>query len=87
MGRKDHLFSFMKTLPNYDVQFFKNFIEQLLDCSTSNFRPQQKRHPHTPNEPITAQFCFSIPPETISKPFGFLMFSGGIEKQHWAVMG
>ena len=31
--------------------------------------------------------CFSIPPENIRKPKGFLMFSGGIEKQHRAVMG
>ena len=29
----------------------------------------------------------SIPPENIKKPKGFLMFSGGIEKQHRAVMG
>ena len=26
-------------------------------------------------------------PENIGKPLGFLMFSGGIEKQHWVVMG
>ena len=32
-------------------------------------------------------FSFSIPPENIRKPLGFLMFSGGIEKQHRAVMG
>ena len=31
---------------------------------------------------MTAQCCFSIPPENIRKPLGFLMFSGGIEKQH-----
>ena len=36
---------------------------------------------------IAARFCFSIPREDIRKPKGFLMFSGGIEKQHWAVMG
>ena len=29
---------------------------------------------------------FSIPPENMRKPKGFL-FSGGIEKQHRAVMG
>ena len=29
----------------------------------------------------------SIPPENIRKPLGFLVFSGGIEKQHRAVMG
>ena len=39
------------------------------------------------NQPITAQCCFSIPPENIKKPLGFLMFSGGIEKPHGAVMG
>ena len=38
------------------------------------------------NQPITARCCFSIPPENIRKPVGFL-FSGGIEKQHQAVMG
>ena len=37
--------------------------------------------------PITAQCCFSITPENVRKPLGFLMFSGGIEKQHRAVMG
>ena len=26
-------------------------------------------------------------PENIRKPKGFLMFTGGIEKQHWAAMG
>ena len=30
--------------------------------------------------------CFSIPPENIRKPLGFLMFSGSIEKQHWTIM-
>ena len=29
----------------------------------------------------------SIPPENIRKPKGFLMFSGGLDKQHWAVIG
>ena len=29
----------------------------------------------------------SIPTENIRKPEGFLTFSGGIEKQQWAVMG
>ena len=36
---------------------------------------------------ITARCCFSIPPENISKPKGFLMLSGDIEKQHRAVLG
>ena len=31
--------------------------------------------------------CFSIPPKNIRKPLGFMLFSGGIEKQHRAVMG
>ena len=38
------------------------------------------------NQPTTARCCFSIPPENIIKLVGFL-FSGGIEKQHRAVMG
>ena len=38
-------------------------------------------------KPITARFCFSIPPENRKPLKGFLMFSGGVEKQHWAVMG
>ena len=29
----------------------------------------------------------SVPAENIRKPKGFLMFSGGIEKQHRVVMG
>ena len=31
--------------------------------------------------------CFSIRTENIRKPKSFLIFSGGIEKQHQAVMG
>ena len=38
-------------------------------------------------KPITARCWFSILPEDIRKPKGFLMFSGGIEKQCRAVMG
>ena len=41
------------------------------------------------NFPLThySPVCFSILPENIRKPLGFLIFSGGIEKQHRAVMG
>ena len=35
----------------------------------------------------TAQCCLSVPPENIRKPLGFLIFLGGIDKQHRAVMG
>ena len=35
---------------------------------------------------ITAQYCLSIPPASIRKPKSFL-FSGGIDKQHQAVIG
>ena len=38
------------------------------------------------SQALTARCCFSIPPENIRKPLGFLMFSGGIKKQHRAVM-
>ena len=38
-------------------------------------------------KPIPARCCFSIPPENIRKPVGFLIFSVGIEKEHWVVMG
>ena len=38
-----------------------------------------------PLQPSVAFLC--IPPNNIRKPKGFLMFSGSIEKQHWAVMG
>ena len=31
--------------------------------------------------------CLSIHPENIKKPLGFLIFLGGIDKQHWAVLG
>ena len=37
-------------------------------------------------EPITTLRCLSIPPENIRKPKGFMIFSGGIDKQHRAVM-
>ena len=36
--------------------------------------------------PLQPVIAFFIPPENITKPKGFLMFSGGIEKQHRAVM-
>ena len=39
------------------------------------------------SQPITARCCFSMPPKNIRNPLGFLVFSGGIEKQHRAVMG
>ena len=32
--------------------------------------------------PTTARCCFSIPPENLRKPLGFLMFSVSINKQH-----
>ena len=35
---------------------------------------------------FTVRCYFSIPPENIRKPTGFLMFSVGIEKQHRVVM-
>ena len=38
------------------------------------------------DKPITTRYCLSMPLETIKKPKGFLMFSGGINKQHRAVM-
>ena len=31
--------------------------------------------------------AFYIPPENIRKTEGFLMFSGGIEKEHKSIMG
>ena len=37
--------------------------------------------------PLSARCCFSISPENIRKPKGFLMFSGGKEKQYRAAMG
>ena len=39
------------------------------------------------DQPITAWYCLSITQENIRKPLAFLMFSGGIDKQHRAVMG
>ena len=41
---------------------------------------------HYDSLPITARCCFPIPPENIGKLLGFLMFSGGIEKEHRAAM-
>ena len=38
-------------------------------------------------EPITVWYCPSITTENIKKPKGFLMFSGGKEKQYQTVMG
>ena len=37
--------------------------------------------------PITARCCLSITSENIKKTLDFLVFSGGIDKQHQAVMG
>ena len=44
---------------------------------------------HAPNRIwlITAWCCLSIPPENTKKHLGFLMFSGGIDKQHQVLMG
>ena len=39
------------------------------------------------NKPIIVWCCLSIPPENIRKPKGFLMFSGGADKQHQVVNG
>ena len=32
-------------------------------------------------------YTFSLPPENIRKPYGFLMFSKGKERVHWERMG
>ena len=32
-------------------------------------------------------YTFSLPPENIRKPYGFLMFSKGRERVHWERMG
>ena len=37
--------------------------------------------------PLQPGVAFLYPPENIRKPKGFLIFSGGIEKQHGALMG
>ena len=47
----------------------------------------ERKNWHNIGYPITAQCCLSKPPENIRKPKGFLKLSGGIEKQHGAVMG
>ena len=41
------------------------------------------------NQQITEKYINPLLPvlENIRKPKGFLMFPGGIDKQHWAVMG
>ena len=48
--------------------------------------PLQSIQKSESSKPITARRCFSIPPVKIKKRKGFLMFSGGIEKHHQAVM-
>ena len=32
-------------------------------------------------------YTFSLPPENLRKPYGFLMFSKGRERVHWESMG
>ena len=39
------------------------------------------------NQPILSQCTLSLPPKTIKKPYGFLMFPGGKERVHWEKMG
>ena len=34
-----------------------------------------------------SQCIFSLPPENIRKPYGFLMLSGGRGRVHWQQMG
>ena len=52
-------------------------------CAFENWIPLSSKF----YQPIAARCCFSIRLGNIRKPKGFLMFSGGIEKQHRAVMG
>ena len=61
----------------------RNFCDQILQTA----KKVEKLHlNYFQFYPITARCCSSIPPENIRNPLGFLMFSGGLEKQHRAVM-
>ena len=60
---------------------------QLAIHSQWYLKGQSSEHHYAHGKPITAWCYLSIPPENIQKPLGFLMFSGGIYKQHYAVMG
>ena len=39
------------------------------------------------NKPIRSQCTRSLLPENLTKPYGFLMFSGRRERVHWERMG
>ena len=52
--------------------------------SFQNLKKKKKiEKPHTDFFP---DLNYSLLPENIRKPKSFLMFSGGIDKQHWTVM-
>ena len=60
----------------------------MLNCSKIvRNRRQVLYRRYFPTKPITSLCCLSIPLEKIRKPLAFLMFSGGIDKQHRAAMG
>ena len=88
----DRIVSSISTLEG-QLKFYLNIQEEIMlkydpDINTKlNATIEDLKVAYTPLTHITARFCFSIPAENIRKPLGSLMFSGGIEKQHWAVMG
>ena len=67
----------------YQLAFLK---EAILDCSSKRAMTSSFCRAPCSLRSVSSPCCFSMPPENIRKPKGFLMFSGGIEKQHQAVM-
>ena len=70
------------------VSFYINRFRHLkLTQRSAAFLEQRLWGPNVSLLTHTAWCWLSIPPENIRKPKGFLMFSEGIDKQYWAVMG
>ena len=78
-----YLFEMLLELLMLLLQDYLLPLQEFLIFQISNQKISKK---YSIKKPITAWCGFSILPEN-RKPKDFLMFSGGIEKQHWAVMG
>ena len=62
------------------------FVEDTLKNLKGYGLPKQTQFNATKHLPISCYWSHSIPPEYIGKALGFLMFSGGIERDQWYEM-
>ena len=65
---------------------FKSSLEKIYVAEKLVFSCRQKNHKYQ-IYPICSQRTLSLPPESIRKPDGFFMFSGGRERMYWEQIG